>query len=59
MLHPDITYDIASGRRKAMLAQAAASARVRAAQRAIRSSRERSAGALLSRVRVPLRPRTA
>jgi hypothetical protein len=59
MLHPDITYDIASEHRKAVLAQAATSARARAAQRAIRSGSARPTGALLSRVRVSLRPRTA
>jgi hypothetical protein len=59
MMHPDITYDIASEHRKAMLAQAATSAQVRAAHRAIRSSRERPSAALLSRVRQSLRPRTA
>jgi hypothetical protein len=35
MLHPGIAYDIVSGQRKAMIAQAATAARVRAAQRAI------------------------
>jgi hypothetical protein len=59
MLHPAITYDIASEHRKAVFAQAATSVHVRAAQRAIRSSRGRLSAALLSRVRVSLRPRTA
>jgi hypothetical protein len=31
MLHPGIAYDIVSGQRKAMIAQAATAARVRAA----------------------------
>jgi hypothetical protein len=59
MFHPDITYDTASEHRKALLAQAATSARMRAAQRAIRSSGGRQAAALVSRVRVSLRPRAA
>jgi hypothetical protein len=59
MLHPDIAYDIASGQRKAMLAQAATIAQVRAAQRIIRGSGGRSAPALVSRIWVSLRPRTA
>jgi hypothetical protein len=58
MLHPDITYGIASERRKAMAEQAAAITRARAARRAARRS-GRPAPALLSRVRVPLRSRTA
>jgi hypothetical protein len=59
MPHPGIAYDIVSGQRKAMIAQAATAARVRAAQRAIGGSRGRWAPALLSWVRVSFRPRTA
>lgn len=59
MLHPDIAYDIASGQRKAMVAQAAAIAQVRAARRIIRGSGGKAAPALLSRIWVSLRPRTA
>ena len=58
-MHPDIAYEIVSERRKAMHAQAAAIAQIRAAQRAIRGSRRRSAPALLSWVRLPLRAKTA
>jgi hypothetical protein len=59
MLHPDIAYDIASGQRKAMLAQAATITQVRAAQRIIRGSGGRSAPDRLSKIWVALRPRTA
>jgi 1,6-anhydro-N-acetylmuramate kinase len=58
MLHPEIAWDLARGQRQATLAQAAAIAQVRAAQRTIRGG-GRPAPALLSRIWVSLRPRTA
>jgi len=58
-MHPDIAYEIVSERRKAMHAQAAAIAQVRAARRAIRGSHGRSVPGPLSWVRVPMRPRAA
>ena len=48
LLVAGIAYDIVSGQRKVMIAQAATAARVRAAQRAIGGSRGRWAPALLS-----------
>jgi len=59
MLHPAIAYDIAAGQRKARLAEAAAIAQARAAQRAGRGSRGRPVSGLLSGPRLSLRPRTA
>ncbi|MFY9930816.1 MAG: hypothetical protein WAK82_22720 [Streptosporangiaceae bacterium] len=59
LLHPENAYDIACGHRKAMLAQAAAIAQARAAQRTIRGGGGRPALALLSTIWASLRPRTA
>ncbi len=59
MLYQGIAYDIVSQQRKTMLAQAATTARVRAARRAQRGCRGASALTLMSRVRISLRLRAA
>ncbi len=59
MLYQGNAYDIASQQRKAMLAQAAAIARARAARNALRGHRSGSAPALLPRFGISHRLRAA
>ena len=59
MLNPGIAYNIVAEQQKAMTAQAATAARVRATQRVIRGNRGTRAFAPPSWLRVSLRPRAA
>jgi hypothetical protein len=59
MLHPVLAQDIVSGQRKAMLAQAAAIGRARAARRALRISHGRPVPSLPRWLRVLPQPRPA